>query len=337
MTALMTMAATARPPGLGDARVPCPLCGGLIHPVAGRCKHCKEDLSQFRAGRPQAAATLPSLNGNAITAPSTLHPPSPVVTQTNGYAPPTQTGTNGQTPMAAPIAIQAREGSQPILPPRQTGSWRAKETQSSSLLRSWPIIVIGVAVLAIVTAVVIMVLPQDKKSSGKKIGAPPPAPERMDVDPTNPKSSQLNPPKQDDPWANDDQSTPPAPHMQPVQPPMTPDPLNPDPNADPNDILGQLGNGMSGGMGTGGGSVMLAAFDKICTKLKSCNDTDPSVSMICDQFSAVKQVMPQLPTGCAAAQKCLQQIDNFSCSNDAVNVMTALYAIPDCKDAITGC
>src|SRR5205814_5764562 len=120
MTALMTMAATARPPGLGDARVPCPLCGGLIHPVAGRCKHCKEDLSTFRAGRPQAAATLPALNGHTITAPATLHAPPPVVAaQTNGYMPTSGNGTNGQSTItAAPIAIQARDGSQPILPPR---------------------------------------------------------------------------------------------------------------------------------------------------------------------------------------------------------------------------
>lgn len=339
MTALMTMAATARPPGLGDARVPCPLCGGLIHPVAGRCKHCKEDLTQFRAGRPQAAATLPSLNGRAITAPSALHAPPPIAAPPTGYAPPAQTGTatNGQatTLTAAPIAINAREGSQPILPPRQTGSWRANEKPASSLLRSWPIVVIGVAVLAIVTAVVIMVLPQDKKTSGKKIGAPPPAPERMDVDPTNPKSSQLTPPKsQDDPWA-DDQTTPPAPHAQ-VHPqaPMTPDPLTPDPNStDPNDIFGQLG----GGLGAGGSGVMVAAFDKMCTKLKGCGDADPSISSICDQFSAFRQAMPQMPTSCAAAQKCLQQIDNFSCTNDTVNLVTAVYAIQDCKDAITGC
>ena len=328
MTALMTMAAPARPPGLGDARVPCPLCGGLIHPVAGRCKHCKEDLSQFRAGRPQAAATLPALNGSPIMAPATLHtPPAPT-----GYMP--TNGTNGQattTTAAAPIAIQAREGSQPILPPRQTGSWRADQKPASSLWRSWPILVIGVAVLAIVTAVVIMVLPQDKKSSGKKIGTPPPAPERMDVDPTNPKSSQLNPPKPDDPWA-DDQNTPsPAPHAQP-QAPMTPDPLTPDPNTDPNDLFGSLGGG------TGGSAVMMAAMDKMCTKLKTCGDADPSISAVCDQFSTFKNALPQVPTSCGAAQKCLQAIDKFSCTaGDAVNVMVAVYAIQDCKDAITGC
>ena len=153
MTALMTMAATARPPGIGDARMPCPLCGGLIHPVAGKCKHCKQDLTQFRAGRPQAAATLPSLNGHAITAPapSTLHTPGP--SSTNGYSPPIApvngSGTNGHAAAARaplPMPISEREGSQPILPPRQTGSWHAKDTERASLWRSWPMVVIGVAV-----------------------------------------------------------------------------------------------------------------------------------------------------------------------------------------------
>ena len=139
MTALETMAAAARPPGLGDARVPCPLCGGLIHPVAGRCKHCKEDLSQFRAGRPQAAAALPALNG---ARPATSRERSPAhardVPGTNGHAP------------AIPVAIRAREGSQPILPPRPTGRSMRGARAARALWKSWPMLVIGVAVLAIV-------------------------------------------------------------------------------------------------------------------------------------------------------------------------------------------
>jgi hypothetical protein len=332
MTALMTMAATARPPGIGDARVPCPLCGGLIHPVAGRCKHCKEDLSSFRAGRPQAAATLPALNGQPISAPapSTLHTPGP----TNGFAPPAinvvngHAGTNGHAPAAAPIAIgSTREASQPILPPRQTGSWRAKDTESRSMWRSWPMIVIGLAVLAIVGAVVIMVLPQETKKSGKKIGAPPPAPERMDVDPTHPKSSQLTPPPNgNDPWAQPD----PDPSL--PRPQLTPS--QPDPN-DPNDIYGALGGG--GPTMSGGGAVLMAAMGKMCTKLKTCGNTDPTMQTVCEQFTAMQRAMPAAPSNCAAAQKCLQAIDNISCTDDAVNAVTAVYTIQDCSTAITDC
>src|SRR5262245_2082840 len=174
MTALMDMAA-ARPSGIADARVPCPLCGGLIHPVAGRCKHCKEDLTTFRAGRPQAAAALPALNGNGAS--------------TNGAI-----GTNGHvaaTPAAVPAPLPAREGSQPILPPRTTA--RSVQAQRPpSMWRSWPMLVIALAVVAIVAATVIMVLPAGRSHAGGKLSAPP-APERMETNPLPDKSSMIDP------------------------------------------------------------------------------------------------------------------------------------------------
>ena len=44
----MTMALSARSQRgaspTPDPRVACPVCGGLVHPVAGKCKHCKTDL-----------------------------------------------------------------------------------------------------------------------------------------------------------------------------------------------------------------------------------------------------------------------------------------------------
>ena len=46
----------SRLPWPSDARVPCPLCGGLIHPIAGRCKHCKADLADAPRRAPAAAA-----------------------------------------------------------------------------------------------------------------------------------------------------------------------------------------------------------------------------------------------------------------------------------------
>src|SRR6187455_1980065 len=137
MTALTQMAA-ARPPGIADARVPCPMCGGLIHPVAGRCKHCKEDLTSFRAGRPQAAAALPALNG----APALQAKPN---------------GSNGHVvATAVPIVIApVHDASQPILPPRTTAR-SVKAARPPSMWRSWPMLVIALAVVAIVAATVIM-------------------------------------------------------------------------------------------------------------------------------------------------------------------------------------
>jgi hypothetical protein len=133
-------------PGVAEARVPCPLCGGLIHPVAGRCKHCKQDLTATRAGRP-AAAPLPPLQHGA----------------------------------PAPVVVPVKDApSQPILPPRPTG--RSVAAQPQPHASRWPIYVIGLALIAIAGAVVIMVWPQHDSPAEHTL-QPPPAPERMDTDP----------------------------------------------------------------------------------------------------------------------------------------------------------
>src|SRR5215468_11730384 len=128
------MAAAARPgpPEARDARIPCPLCGGLIHPIAGKCKHCKADLSAYRAARPAAAAPLPALHPSATAGNG---PPAPIV-----HA------------VAMPPAMQA------VLPPRPT-TRVATAQAAGSAWRSWPIVVIVVAMMAIVAAVVLMVWP----------------------------------------------------------------------------------------------------------------------------------------------------------------------------------
>lgn len=42
-------------------RVACPACGAAIHPIAGRCRHCRADLTRRRDDGPQtAAATAPA-------------------------------------------------------------------------------------------------------------------------------------------------------------------------------------------------------------------------------------------------------------------------------------
>ncbi|HUJ62194.1 MAG TPA: hypothetical protein VLX92_26990 [Kofleriaceae bacterium] len=137
---------------MSDARVPCPLCGGLIHPVAGRCKHCKSDLTPFRAGRPQAAAALPPLlNGHHV----------------------------------APVALPVREESAPILPPRPTG--RSMPAQPVSMWRRWPVIVIVLAALAIIGAIILMfALPSSADTKTSRALPPPPAPEHMETNPLPP-------------------------------------------------------------------------------------------------------------------------------------------------------
>lgn len=198
MTALANMA-TARPPGIADARVPCPLCGGLIHPVAGRCKHCKEDLTSFRAGRPQAAAALPPLGG-----------PPPVPNGTNGHA----------AAAAIPVAMPAREGSQPILPPRTT-TRSLPVARPRAAWRSWPMLVIALAAIAIVAATVILIMPPGERKRDGKMSSPP-APERMDVNPLPDQHDQI------DPWGEPG-TVPHTPDPLPTPPPSMPPPAPPQP------------------------------------------------------------------------------------------------------------
>lgn len=307
MTALEHMAA-ARPPGIADARVPCPLCGGLIHPVAGRCKHCKEDLTSFRAGRPQAAAALPALNGK----------PGAATNGSNGHVVATA------VPVIMPPPHQ--DGSAPILPPRTTARSVAV-ARPHSMWRSWPMLVIVLAVIAIVAATVIMVMPQGSKKADGKMSAPP-APERMDMNPLPDKQSQA------DPWGGGAPgSVPRAPDPQPQAPP----PADPDDD----DLWGSGAGGGGalggGGLGTNGANFMITALDHACTKLKSCPDVDQStLSSVCEAVS----MMPKPPSvsGCAAAQRCLDAIDRLSCTQAAQASPHSVFTMfDDCTRAATQC
>ena len=77
-----------------DARIPCPVCGQEIHPVAGRCKHCKTDLVKLRVRAPRidpgvigvaAAAPPPQSAPFAPLAPVPAPAPMMVDLPTNGH------------------------------------------------------------------------------------------------------------------------------------------------------------------------------------------------------------------------------------------------------------
>ena len=300
MTALVHMAA-ARPGGIADARVPCPLCGGLIHPVAGRCKHCKEDLSAYRSGRPAAAAALPSLHGKPMA--------------TNG--------TNGHA-TAVPIAVEtaiAREGSQPILPPRPTAR-PMTAAKAPSMWRSWPVIVIALAAVAIVTATVIMIMPPGSKNKAQKEISPPPAPERMDTSPLPEKQSQI------DPWQapdDPDQNPPGAYPKAAPQPAPAPD--------DDADLLSPLDKNGVAGAGAQH-DFMLNALDHACKKMTACPGIDQSLlAAACSSVSALPKAPPK--ANCPAAQKCLDAIDHMSCGQmSAANASTIVNMVQDCATAM---
>lgn len=335
MTALSNMAAASRPPGIGDARVPCPLCGGLIHPVAGRCKHCKEDLSSLRAGRPQAAAPLPALNKSAPRygdVQAAVVPASP-------YGPNGPNGTNGHA-SAVPIMVPAagegvvRDGGQPILPPRPTSQWHMKAQKPGGLARHWPLLVIVLAAAAIVAAVIIMVLPEDEHKGGKRHLPATPAPDRMETDPLN-KQSQL------DPWDQGGPGGAPGTAPDPGQGQgHMPDPPRQHPQApDPDDIWGGLsGPGPSGGMMGGqlAGSFMFTMMLQACHKLQSCPGTNQQMlTAACSQFNSMPH--PPMPQNCPSAQKCLDAIDALDCDANIDNPLQAITLLQDCTKAATEC
>jgi peptidyl-prolyl cis-trans isomerase A (cyclophilin A) len=142
-----------------DARISCPLCGGAVHPIAGRCKHCKGDLAALRTGRPTAVATLPSLVAKAAV---------PTFTPHNPMAPPDEPA--------------------PILPPRPTGRMYAAAPRAPR----WPAIVIVLSVAATATAIGVLVWPSGGEPVGKREAKADPRPTELEKpDPTRP-----NPPPQ---------------------------------------------------------------------------------------------------------------------------------------------
>ena len=303
------MAAAARPgpPEARDGRIPCPLCGGLIHPIAGKCKHCKADLSAYRAARPAASAPLPA-----------LHP---------GAAP---TG-NGQP--AAPIAhaVAMPPAAQAVLPPRPTARAHTAEP-SGSAWRSWPVVVIVVAMMAIVAAVVLMVWPAGHDRSGKSALPPPPAPERMDTQ-TPPVTPPIAPH--------------PAPHASaPVDPPAGApgadppgDPAaqaGPDDDPDADDAFttphAAPGRGRRALPLNTGGMLQLAMAARLCRKLVKCGTGDETMKTTCE---AIANLPSDPPAGCPAAERCLHHIDTMGCSAqpDVLQVGLLLMQFSDCIDA----
>ncbi len=114
----------------------CPVCGGAIHPIAGRCKHCKTDLVKLaehtsradRASRMAAPAAMPE---GHVTVPQA--------------APTAPTQVAGSAPAPAPTSI----------PPAPTLA--TAPAPGSAWARRWPYAVGGIALIAIGISVGILV------------------------------------------------------------------------------------------------------------------------------------------------------------------------------------
>jgi len=332
------MAVAARP-GPSDARVPCPLCGGLIHPIAGKCKHCKADLTAHRTARPAANAPLPA-----------LHPASGGNGHANGHA--DTHARHAPAAHAAAIPIVAGGASPPVLPPRPTGpSYPIDLEPRVPGWRSWPVVVITLATIAIVAAVVLMVWPAHggrPDLDGKHPVAAPPAPERMQTEPDvrpHPQAAPQIQPKPSPPGATPDPGSSPA-----DPPPADPNAsaTDPDTDDDDHDITGSIDPfapprprappvAPSRRLPLNGtGAVWFAIAEHMCRRLDQCGTDDPIGKRACTKIS--RGAVPS-PAGCPAADRCLQHIDTMSCGSMDIGLAqlsVLLNQVRDCTDAL-GC
>lgn len=124
-----------------EARIPCPICRGPIHPVAGRCKHCKTDLVAVREGKPQAQTALPSL-GNRTSNDRPVQGPRGRVGSGRAAMPTTHSRASFSMGSAVP--------SNRVVEARPKGSGHGPESEISP---GWPLVVIAISSLAIVLSV----------------------------------------------------------------------------------------------------------------------------------------------------------------------------------------
>ncbi|HTJ44608.1 MAG TPA: hypothetical protein VL463_21030 [Kofleriaceae bacterium] len=309
-----------------EPRTACPVCGGSIHPIAGKCKHCKTDLVKLRRQQQGAAGTPPPARlpyGGAIGQPARA-PTAPVVPiNGNAHSAPVPM----PMPMPAPVIIAppvAATDPYVMSLPTPRGTWS----------RSWPIVVAVIAAAAIVVSVILLLTGGDKQHKTER-ALPPPAPDRMNTDPIP-----------TDPWQG---ATPPGgglgsnsgntqpidptdPTPTPVVPPTPVAPTQPAPitSAPPPEKFSS------------------ATFEAICTRLASCG-LDPSAKQICDDLqNAANQFGDNDTKDCVAngqctydrdkAVQCLNAINSLPCGQgqaDIGTISTAMSGIAACTDALS--
>jgi hypothetical protein len=301
------MAALARSPDSPDplnARVPCPFCGGLVHPIAGRCKHCKQDVSEARSRMRAGGGALPLLAG------------APVAAGVGFASPP---------PYGYPVVGEPRR---------------------RSLLGSWPLFIILLAVAAMIVALVLLILPQH---GGSRRGAvTPPSNDHMDT--------ESLPGSKNDPWTSPPRGAPrgAAPDPFPTQPdPAAPAPAAPDPTTDdppPDDGLGTLGgNPFDDGSATTPDvspvpnvltpdRVMYTIVTHLCSHIATCGGT-AAARTLCARTAAS---LPPVPMRCyklSKAVECVRAIDEIPCdgstSSSLPSSLKFLQHIPACIELLS--
>lgn len=205
-------------------RVPCPLCGGAIHPVAGRCKHCKQDLTSHRGRGAAAGARLG--DGNVFAAPAPARPPVRRGGAGPGHGappspslPPSPSSLPTLPSLSPGVAAVGLPAYPSDLEPRPRRGW----------LHNWPLVVMTLAVIGMIVALILLVMPQH--DGGARRGKRLPGNDNMETDvlPRSGKAGAV------DPWAPSprSQAAPdPAPPSRPAPPAPPPDDADSDDSDD---------------------------------------------------------------------------------------------------------
>lgn len=246
-----------------DPRTACPVCGGSIHPIAGKCKHCKTDLVKLRRQQQQAAGTpaparMP-YGGATAPRPATVQP-----VPSNGAAHPAPSAAPQPVIISAPVpAVDPYVV--PLPPPR--GAWS----------RSWPIVVAVIAAAAIVVSVILLLTGGNKDHDSKTDRViPPPAPDRMNTDPLPSDPWQGATPGGSAGSGSSSGNTYPAQPAPPVPAqPAPPTPPSPTPQTGATAPAAEQFNG--------------AMWQTVCERFSSCGVLDPSGKQLCDDLSKAAQ------------------------------------------------
>jgi hypothetical protein len=329
--AMATRSSRANP---SDARIPCPVCGQQIHPVAGRCKHCKTDLVKLREqqGLRAPKVDLAAVGSSPVAAPAPAFAPgitrSPDGSRNSPAAP--SNGANGHAPVPETFAPPPDIAP----PPAFIASYPDAPTHVSPVRAPrWPLVVVLLAGIAIIVCAYILLFAGDdaKPAEAKKSSGMMPAPDRMETMPAPP---PVQIPDTADPWTQPPPSAPPGPPPAAPLPDLN-DPFGtPPPNPNP----------PPAGTAPAADEFMAGVFDTMCQKAAQCGLPQAGVDA-CNLLSGsgiADEYRQQVRAGqCtydeAKAARCLDGIRTVQCNGSGMDLDAALQTflgISDCTSAL---
>ena len=355
-------------PAPADARISCPVCRAPVHPIAGRCKHCKADLVRVRGGTTGAGETpvsIPVMGPGGAPAAA----PLPLPGGRNGAMPALAAGAASPPalPAAAPLPALGAGSAPVIASPADpspgplgspdgapTGSLAGATHEAPRRARSWtrhgPIVVALVAGVAILGSLVVLLVGDlGGASKPKKLSPLGPAPDRMhtDLDLPAPPSPTPRAPAAPTPPPSPGAPAAPAPPTGPTDPT---DPMDPSAPIDPFDPGAATGPGASadpqppvrGASGVPRVSTvtefLAAAIDAGCERLLACTSSSDDAQSMCRQARSMRDsTAATLDLSCtrfdaSAANRCLAAIARMPCPDglDLAELTRLATAVPAC-------